>query len=142
MVIETLPKSTIHLLKCSQVITSIGSIIKELVENSLDAGAKIITVKLSNYGFDGIDVKDNGSGISIDNAELVTKAHCTSKIKDFTDLESLEYYGFRGEALSSLCAVSNVSIISKAENEPLGYCFTYDNQGLLTSKKPTASPKG
>lgn len=83
---------------------------KELVENSVDAGAKIIEVKLKNYGSEGFEVSDNGFGIDENNFQGITAKHYTSKLKDFSDLESINTFGFRGEALSSLCCLSNVTI--------------------------------
>lgn len=84
--VEKLPTETVKLLTSSQIITSVPSIVKELVENSIDAGAKIIQVRLENYGFDLVEVKDNGSGISYDNVQRMFLPGYTSKIKKFEDL--------------------------------------------------------
>ncbi|MBN3308392.1 PMS1 protein, partial [Amia calva] len=104
-----LPPETVRLLSSSQVITSVVNVVKELVENALDASASSIDVKLDNYGFDRIEVRDNGSGIKASDTPVMAVSHYTSKITSHDDLESLETYGFRGEALGSICAVSEVS---------------------------------
>ena len=140
--IEALPTSTVHLIKSSQVITSLVSIVKELVENAIDAGATILTVRLENFGFDRIEVRDNGSGINEKNAAFVALPHHTSKIKNFSDLENLSSYGFRGEALASLCAVSDVTITSKVTAENIGHVFSYNQNGVLTNTKPISATKG
>ncbi|KAB7505630.1 PMS1-like protein 1, partial [Armadillidium nasatum] len=120
------------------VITSISSIAKELVENSLDAKATVISVKLENYGFDRLEVKDNGCGIGEDDVGYIAKPHFTSKIESFEDLNNLSTYGFRGEALSSLCAVSDVFVSTKNEKDNFGFTYSFDCNGNILDKKPAA----
>lgn len=98
---------------------------KELVENSVDAGAKTIEVKLKNYGSEGFEVSDNGFGIDEKNFQGITAKHYTSKLKEFADLESINTFGFRGEALSSLCCLSNVTITTRHTTAAHGNKFIY-----------------
>ena len=104
--------SKVHQIQSGQVIVDLCSVVKELVENSLDAGASSIEVRFKNNGLDSIEVQDNGCGISSDNYSSVALKHFTSKLSDYDDLSTLETFGFRGEALSSLCALSNFYIVT------------------------------
>lgn len=102
--------------------------VKELVENSVDAGATIIEVKLKEFGSESVEVCDNGTGIAPENFVGLTAKHHTSKIKEFIDLEEISTFGFRGEALSSLCALADVQITSKHESQPYGEFLDYKDQ--------------
>ncbi|KAG8543603.1 hypothetical protein GDO81_024234 [Engystomops pustulosus] len=104
-----LSSSTVRLLSSSQVITSVISVVKELIENALDAQATNISVKLENFGFDKIEVRDNGLGIKAADTSVMALKHYTSKISCHEDLETLQTYGFRGEALGSICSIAEVS---------------------------------
>lgn len=115
----------VHKICSSQVILNIGVAVKELVENSVDAGAKTIEVKLKNYGSEGFEVSDNGFGIDENNFQGITAKHYTSKLKEFSDLESINTFGFRGEALSSLCCLSNVTITTRHSTAPHGKTLIY-----------------
>lgn len=84
--VQQLPENTVKLITSTQVITSVSTAVKELVENSIDAGAKVIQVRLENYGLDLIEVKDDGSGVSYDNVQRMFLPGYTSKIKQFEDL--------------------------------------------------------
>ncbi|XP_062604014.1 PMS1 protein homolog 1-like [Saccostrea cucullata] len=137
-----LPRETIRLLGSSQVITSVYSVVKELVENSLDAGATSLELRLENYGLDKIELRDNGSGIPTADVPLVAKKYHTSKISSFSDLEDLVTYGFRGEALGSLCTVSNLSITTRTKDEEISTTYSYNYQGQITSSRPTHLGKG
>lgn len=137
-----LPADTIRLIKSTQVITTPVSIVKELVENAVDAEASTVSVKLENYGFVRLEVRDNGKGISEEDIKFVAKPHFTSKISSFADLSSLTSYGFRGEALSSLCAVADVTITTKTKESSMGHIYTFTHQGDVATKKPAATPKG
>uniref|UniRef100_A0A2D4L9Y3 Histidine kinase/HSP90-like ATPase domain-containing protein n=1 Tax=Micrurus spixii TaxID=129469 RepID=A0A2D4L9Y3_9SAUR len=103
---KQLSAETVRLLSSSQVIVSVVSVVKELVENSLDANSTSIDVKLENYGFEKIEVRDNGDGIKAVDVPVMAMKHYTSKISSSEDLESLSTYGFRGEALGSICSIS------------------------------------
>ena len=104
-VVQAIDQKSIHQICSGQVVLSIATAMKELVENSLDAGATNIDIKLRNHGADVLEVNDNGFGVEPHNFEALTLKHHTSKLKDFSDLTSVETFGFRGEALSSLCAL-------------------------------------
>ena len=91
---------------------------------------------------DKIDVRDNGSGVTMENAPFMAQPHYTSKISCHGDLEKLTTYGFRGEALASLCAVSNVSMTTKTASAPAGTCYTFDCSGNISATKPVASSTG
>ncbi|XP_064614519.1 PMS1 protein homolog 1-like [Liolophura sinensis] len=140
--LQALPTTTVRLLGSSQVITSVSSAVKELIENALDAGATSVEVKLEDYGLEKIEVRDNGCGIHQRNMKYVAKHYHTSKIHSFDDLELLSTYGFRGEALGSLCSVSNLTITSKTESEDVGTCITVNRQGEITSSKPSHFGRG
>ena len=132
---KPLPKETVSLITSGQIITSAYSVVKELVENSLDAGATSIEVRLDNYGLDKVEVKDDGCGLSRDQIHLMTtKEHYTSKISQFQDLTNgnLSTYGFRGEAVNAICTVSEVKITSKRTEDVAATVIKCDNKG----KKP------
>lgn len=136
-----LPSSTVRLIASSQVITSVSSVVKELIENSLDAGASSIEVKLEGWGLERIEVRDNGCGIKPEDAPFMAQPHYTSKISSDTDLKSLQTYGFRGEALGSLSSVSSVSILTKTVSEEVGMHYTLERNGKIgaTQPKPTTT---
>ncbi|KAJ6674924.1 MISMATCH REPAIR ENDONUCLEASE PMS2-RELATED [Salix viminalis] len=101
--IRPINKAAVHRICAGQVILDLSSAVKELVENSLDAGATVIEIILKDYGLESFQVIDNGCGISPNNFKVLALKHHTSKLGDFHDLQSLTTFGFRGEALSSLC---------------------------------------
>ncbi|XP_077978141.1 PMS1 protein homolog 1-like [Glandiceps talaboti] len=139
---QMLPASTVRLITSSQVITSVVSVIKELTENSLDAKATNIDIKLENSGFDKIEVRDNGTGIKQSDTTYMAQRHYTSKIADHVDLEKLQTYGFRGEALASLCAVATVTIVTKTGDDTIGMMYTLDQHGKVTAVKPASVNQG
>ncbi|NXU49611.1 PMS1 protein, partial [Turnix velox] len=139
---KQLPAETIRLLSSSQVITSVVSVVKELIENALDADATNIDIKLENYGFNKIEIRDNGSGINIADVPVMAIKHYTSKISSSEDLESLTTYGFRGEALGSICCASEVLITTKTEDDDFSTQYTLDSSGHITSKKPSHLGQG
>eukprot|EP00058_Branchiostoma_floridae_P015233 XP_002600721.1 hypothetical protein BRAFLDRAFT_83463 [Branchiostoma floridae] len=140
--LQALPAATARLLSSTQVITSVFSVVKELVENSLDAQATSVDVKLESFGFDRIVVSDNGSGISRADAEFMAQRHYTSKLSHQADLDSLETYGFRGEALGSLCAVADVTVTTKTAADDFSMIYTLDRQGKITNSKPAHLGQG
>nr|XP_057937402.1 PMS1 protein homolog 1 [Doryrhamphus excisus] len=139
---KQLPPDTVRLLSSSQVITSVTNVVKELLENSLDAGASTIDVKLDNYGLDRIEIRDNGHGIKAADAAVMAVKHFTSKIQSHEDLEHLETYGFRGEALGSICAVAEVTITTKTEDDHISTQYMLNFQGHIISQKPTHIGQG
>ncbi|KAL1225142.1 DNA mismatch repair protein PMS1 [Cardamine amara subsp. amara] len=140
--IRPINRNVIHRICSGQVILDLSSAVKELVENSLDAGATSIEINLRDYGEDYFQVIDNGCGISPTNFKVLALKHHTSKLEDFTDLQSLTTYGFRGEALSSLCALGNLTVETRTKNETVATLLTFDHSGLLTSEKKTARQIG
>ncbi|KAI8492104.1 ATP-binding mismatch repair protein [Branchiostoma belcheri] len=140
--LQPLPAATARLLSSTQVITSVFSVVKELVENSLDAQATSVDVKLESFGFEKIVVSDNGSGISRADAEYMAQRHYTSKLSHQTDLDSLETYGFRGEALGSLCAVADVTVTTKTAADDFSMTYTLDRQGKVMNSKPAHLGQG
>ncbi|XP_069839625.1 PMS1 protein homolog 1 isoform X2 [Dendropsophus ebraccatus] len=137
-----LPSSTIRLLSSSQVITAVVSVVKELVENSLDAFATNIEVKLDNFGFDKIEVRDNGIGVKAADTSVMGIKHYTSKISSHEDLETLQTYGFRGEALGSICSIAEVHIATKTATDPISTHYVLDNNGHIVSQKPSHLGQG
>uniref|UniRef100_A0A671L4F1 HMG box domain-containing protein n=1 Tax=Sinocyclocheilus anshuiensis TaxID=1608454 RepID=A0A671L4F1_9TELE len=139
---KALPPETVRLLCSSQVITSVLNVVKELVENSLDAGSSSLEVKLENYGLDRIEVRDNGSGIKATDVPVMAVKHYTSKISCHEDLERLETYGFRGEALASICAISEVVITTKTADDDFSLQYSVDHNGQIVSQKPSHLGEG
>uniref|UniRef100_A0A3P8S0M9 PMS1 homolog 1, mismatch repair system component n=1 Tax=Amphiprion percula TaxID=161767 RepID=A0A3P8S0M9_AMPPE len=139
---KQLPSDTVRLLSSSQVITSVLNVVKELMENSLDAGASSIDVKLDNYGLDRIEVRDNGHGIKAVDTPVMAVRHFTSKICSHEDLEHLETYGFRGEALGSICAVAEVAVTTKTEEDDVSTQYMLDFKGNIVSQKPSHLGQG
>ncbi|KAK3097677.1 hypothetical protein FSP39_012027 [Pinctada imbricata] len=135
--VNALPSSTIRLLGSSQVITSVFSVVKELTENALDADANSIDVKLEDFGLGKVEVRDNGSGIPSTHVPFIAKRYHTTKITAFSDLEHLTTYGFRGEALGSLCTVSSLSITTKTASDDISLTYSFDTQGQITGTKPS-----
>lgn len=134
MTILKLDDKTIEKIAAGEVIESPVSIVKELIENSIDAGSDSITVEIKNGGKTYIRVTDNGSGISKNEIELAFSKHATSKIRDFNDLYDIYSLGFRGEALASIVSVSEVTAISKTKDEMVGTKINFNNgEKTLTS---------
>ena len=118
--INVLPKNIADLIAAGEVVERPSSVIKEFVENSIDAGSKNITVEIQNGGKTYIRVTDNGCGIDRDDVRKAFISHATSKIKDILDLDAISTLGFRGEALASVCAVSRVEMLTKTEDADVG----------------------
>ena len=115
--INLLPKSIYELIAAGEVVERPASVIKELVENSIDSGANKITVEIQNGGIRYMRVTDNGCGISRDDIKRAFTSHATSKISTADDLEKIFTLGFRGEALASICAVSRVEMLTKTSDD-------------------------
>ena len=118
--INILDKEVYNKIAAGEVVEKPASVVKELIENSIDAGATNITIEIIDGGITKIKVIDNGCGIEKDDFDKVFLAHATSKVKTIDDLSNIGTLGFRGEALSSIASVSKVSMISKTEND-IGY---------------------
>ena len=118
--INILPKEVYQLIAAGEVVERPSSIVKEMIENSVDAGAKSITVEIKNGGSTYIRITDDGCGIARDQIKKVFMPHATSKIKYSDDLNSISTLGFRGEAMASIAAVSKVELLSRTKGEELG----------------------
>ncbi|KAL7272673.1 ATP-binding mismatch repair protein [Rhizina undulata] len=142
--IKPIEGRSVHQIQSGQVIgDGLSSAVKELVENSLDAHATSIEIRFKNYGLDSLEVIDNGDGITSDNYESIALKHYTSKLTTYADLESVTTFGFRGEALSSLCALSTLHIITATASEaPKGTKLEFETSGKLKSKSVSAAQKG
>ena len=134
MKINLLNEDTIQKIAAGEVVERPASIIKELVENSIDAKATEIIVEIKNGGKSFIKVSDDGLGINKDEIEKAFYRHATSKISNFDDLYKIYTMGFRGEALASIVAVSSLNIFSKTEDQEAGIHLFYDNNKLVSRK--------
>ena len=115
-----LDQKTINKIAAGEVVERPASVVKELIENSIDAEATEITITIEGYGFDLIQIIDNGIGMSYDDALLAWKSHTTSKLKTIDDFDSIYSLGFRGEALASIASVSMMEIITKRKTAATG----------------------
>lgn len=118
--INVLSKQVSELIAAGEVIDRPASVVKELVENAIDAGASLVTVEIKRGGIEYIRITDNGSGIQRDDVPLAFLRHATSKIVREEDLNVISTLGFRGEALASVCAVSKVEMLTKTPEQPYG----------------------
>ena len=126
---------TINKIAAGEVIERPASVIKEMVENSIDAGANNITIEIKNGGISFIKVTDNGKGIAQDDLEIAFERHATSKIRSAEDLSSVTSMGFRGEALASIAAIANVEMISKTESQDIGYKVVVEAGNVLDKQE-------
>ena len=138
--IRAIDQESIHRICSGQVVVDLATAVKEMVENSLDAKATMIEIKLKNFGADSIEVSDNGTGIAAKDYDGIALKHHTSKLQNFEDLFSVASFGFRGEALNSLCELSGkFTVITKQSHEPVGALLTFDRMGRLASQ--TIAPR-
>ena len=139
--IRVLEKNIADKIAAGEVIDRPVSIVKELVENSIDAGASSITVEIKNGGKSYIRVTDNGCGIEADEAETAFRRHATSKISSAEDLDAVSTLGFRGEALASICAVSRVEMTTCTKNSKTGRRIAAEGSDILENVA-TGCPEG
>ena len=139
--IVLLDEQTINKIAAGEVVDRPASIVKELVENSIDAKATSITVEIRKGGISSIKIIDNGTGFKADDVEMAFERHATSKIRKEEDLSRITSMGFRGEALASVAAISKVLLISKNVNEPIG-TKTRVEGGNIISKEEYATVTG
>ena len=126
---------TINKIAAGEVIERPASVIKEMVENSIDAGATNITVEIKNGGISYIKVSDNGKGIAQDDLEIAFERHATSKIRSADDLNTVTSMGFRGEALASIAAIANVELVSKTQEQEIGYRVVVEAGDVLEKEE-------
>ena len=119
--IVLLDELTINKIAAGEVIERPASVIKEMVENSIDAGATNITIEIKNGGISYIRITDNGKGMEKDDLEIAFERHATSKIRSADDLNIVKSMGFRGEALASIAAIANVELCSKTALDDVGH---------------------
>ena len=130
---------TINKIAAGEVIERPASVIKEMVENSIDAGATNITVEIRNGGISFIKVSDNGKGIAQDDLEIAFERHATSKIRSADDLDTVTSMGFRGEALASIAAIANVELVSKTKEQEIGYRVVVEAGNILEKEEAGCS---
>ncbi len=133
--IVLLDELTINQIAAGEVIERPASVIKEMVENSIDAGATNITVEIKNGGISYIKVSDNGKGIAQDDLEIAFERHATSKIRSADDLNTVTSMGFRGEALASIAAIANVEMVSKTKEQEIGYRVVVEAGNILEKEE-------
>ena len=126
---------TINKIAAGEVIERPASAIKEMVENSIDAGATNITVEIKNGGISYIRITDNGKGIAEDDLEIAFERHATSKIRNASDLDTVTSMGFRGEALASIAAIANVELVSKTKEQDVGYKIVVEAGNVLEKEE-------
>ena len=141
MPIKVLAPEIVSKIAAGEVIERPASVVKELVENSLDAGASQINVEVQGGGIDLVKVADNGAGIPASEVELSFRRYATSKISSLVDLESISSLGFRGEALSSIIAVAEVEILTKASSDVVG-TYMYLKKGDVVRSESRSRSQG
>lgn len=141
MSIQVLDQKTINKIAAGEVIERPSSVVKELVENAIDAGATAVTIEIKDGGISFIRITDNGSGISKDDIPMAFLRHSTSKIKSIEDLMNVSSLGFRGEALSSIAAVSQVELITKTADDFTGSRYVIEG-GNEISLEEVGAPDG
>ena len=139
--IVLLDELTINKIAAGEVIERPASVVKELVENSIDAGANKITVDIKNGGISYIRITDNGKGFMPDDMEIAFERHATSKIREAADLETVTSMGFRGEALASIAAISHVELVSKTVDNEIGKKIEVKG-GNVINIEDTGCPQG
>lgn len=138
--IRILPSEIAERIAAGEVVERPASVVKELIENALDAGATAINIELADGGVGLVRVSDNGCGMTRDDAALSLERYSTSKIRNLSDLEAIRSLGFRGEALASIAAVSRLAILTRSSGELEGTRVTATGGDL--SVEPAASPAG
>src|SRR3989338_2373687 len=136
--IHLLSEDIINKIAAGEVIERPASVLKELIENSLDAHATIINITLEDFGKKRIEIRDNGDGIEPDDAEQAVLRHATSKITTADDLTAITTFGFRGEALASIAAVSKLTLTTKTETQPTSIMIILEGGKIITTQECAA----
>ena len=139
--IAVLDQQTIDKIAAGEVVERPASVVKELVENAVDAGASQVTVEIRDGGVGMIRITDNGSGMEKDDIPLAFLRHSTSKIRSAEDLQGVRSLGFRGEALSSISAVAMVELITKTREQTMGSRCVIEG-GVQKSLEEIGAPDG
>lgn len=139
--IRLLPEIVANQIAAGEVVDNPSSVVKEMMENAIDAGAKLVTVNFRNAGLELIQIIDDGCGMSPMDARMAFDRHATSKIKSFEDVYRLQTFGFRGEALASIAAVAQVELRTRQAEDEVG-TVTIVNGGEFVSQTPTMCPVG
>ena len=139
--IRLLPEIVANQIAAGEVVESPSSVVKEMMENSIDAGASCVTVNFRNAGLELIQIVDNGCGMSPIDARMAFDRHATSKIRNFDDVYRLQTFGFRGEALASIAAVAQVELRTRQAEDEVG-TVTIVNGGEFVSQSPVMCPVG
>jgi len=142
MTIAILPARLANQIAAGEVVERPASVIKELIENSIDAGATNISIEVDKGGVKRIRISDNGIGIAKDELTLALSRHATSKIKDLKDLEAIDSLGFRGEALASISSVARLTLTSKPKDQATAWQASAEGRDMSVTIKPAAHPDG
>ena len=130
---------TINKIAAGEVVERPASVVKEMVENSIDAGAKNITIEIKNGGISLIKITDDGCGLAEDDMEISFERHATSKIRKSEDLETVTTMGFRGEALASIVSVSHLTMITRTKDEETAIKLVAEGGEILETSEVSSS---
>lgn len=139
--IHLLPQSTANHIAAGEVAPNPSYVVKELLENAVDSGAKNIRIEILAGGRDSISITDDGSGMSPIDARMAFERHATSKLKTIDDLDNIKTFGFRGEALAAICAVTQIEMRTRRESDQIGTQIIIHGSKLVSSE-PCTTPKG
>lgn len=141
--IKRMNDNCVKLISAGEKINDIETTVRELIENSIDAGATNIEVKLNKFGFESIEIEDNGTGIKEEDLKFIGERYHTSKITNYKKFqEELQTFGFRGEALACLCSIASLSVITKSADSPTGTRVTFNKNGSKGKTEPVARSIG